>query len=106
MRPYSPVLLSSASRCPPRVFYFTCVCVLLGLYVCNAHMFALGRVYVCVRRCVCVVKVAWATSHTECVLQKQMSDFVKILSHVTVIASEWVTKNKIMENNLNNDLKK
>ena len=33
-----------------------------------------------------------------------MTDSVKILSHITVIASEWVSKNEIKEmNNLKND---
>ena len=56
----------------------------------NAHVSAIARVYVCVRIYVCLVKVAWATSHTECVLQNKKSDSVKILGHVTVISSEWV----------------
>ena len=73
VRPKSLVLFFisfffSASRLSSCVLLYMCVRVLLRLYVSNAHMSAFGRVCVCVRRCVCVVRVAWATNHTECVL--------------------------------------
>jgi len=40
------------------VLLYMCVRVLLRLYVSNTHVSAFGRVCVCVRRCVCVVRVA------------------------------------------------
>ena len=80
---FFPLLLSFS-----RVFYFTCVDVCCCACMCLIHICLSLAVVVCVCKDVCVLPEQLIIQHVFC----RVTNSVKVLSHVTVIASEWVTK--------------
>jgi len=88
----------------PQLLGFLLVCFTLRVYVCFYACMCVMPIClrwpclcVCAKICVCGEGCLSNQSYRMC-FAKKMSDSVRILSHVIVIASEWVTKNKIMEN--------
>ena len=71
-----------------RVWYFTCVYVCYCACMCLIHICLRLAVVVCVCEDVCMSPEQLIIQNVFCRVTKS----VKVLSHVTVVVSEWVTK--------------